>query len=158
MIYNTKLKSLREVSKLKQEDIAKIIEIERGAYSLYESEYVIIPLKHLNTICNYFNVSLDYMFSFSDIKQYKSSNKEIDFTKSGIRLKEFRKEMKLTQDKLAQKLNVARTIISKYEKGEFLIATHTLYDICKKYNISADYLLGKTDEPKYLKTNQNENG
>ena len=61
------------------------------------------------------------------------------------------KENNLTQDKLAQKLNIARTIISKYEKGEFLIATHTLYTICKKYHISADYLLGRIDNPKYLK-------
>ena len=38
-----------------------------------------------------------------------------------------------------------------YEKGKTLILTSFLYTICKKYNISADYLLGKIDEPKYLK-------
>ena len=40
--------------------------------------------------------------------------------------------------------------ISKIENGHNIIATPFLYQICKKYNISADYLLGKIDSPKYL--------
>ena len=36
------------------------------------------------------------------------------------------------------------------EKGKYLISIPFLYTICKKYNISADYLLGKIDNPKYL--------
>ena len=47
-------------------------------------------------------------------------------------------------------LNTVHPVISNYESGKFLIATPFLYTICKKYNISADYLLGKIDNPKYL--------
>ncbi len=67
------------------------------------------------------------------------------------RLKEFRKENKLTQVKLAEILNIANGTIAEYERGTNIIATPFLYTICKNYNISADYLLGKIDEPKYLK-------
>ncbi len=48
-------------------------------------------------------------------------------------------------------LNIENGTIANYELGINLIATPFLYSICKKYNISADYLLGKIDKPKYLK-------
>ena len=71
--------------------------------------------------------------------------------KSGNRLKEFRKENKLTQTKLASILNTTQSVIADYERGRYFISTPFLYTICKKYNISADYLLGRIDNPKYIK-------
>ena len=68
----------------------------------------------------------------------------------GTRLKEFRKENKITQDKLASILNTNQSVIANYERGRTIIATPFLYTICKKYNISADYLLGKINTPKYF--------
>ena len=53
------------------------------------------PAKHLNTLCDYFNVSFDYIFKFSDTTNYKTNNPNIDFTIVGQRLKEFRKENKI---------------------------------------------------------------
>ena len=67
------------------------------------------------------------------------------------RLKDFRKENKITQKKLAQELNTSQSTIADYERGKNMIPTPFLYTICKKYNISADYLLGRINNPKYLK-------
>ena len=61
-----------------------------------------------------------------------------------------RNKNKLTQSKLAEILNTNQSVIANYERGRTPVATPFLYTICKKYNISADYLLGKTDSPKYL--------
>ena len=66
------------------------------------------------------------------------------------RLKDWRKKQKLTQTKLANALNTFHTVIVDYEHGKNLIATPFLYTICKKYHVSADYLLGKTNEPQEL--------
>ena len=151
MNYGTKLKELRERVGLSLIEISKILDISDSLYSRYEKEKQTIPIKHLNALCNYYDVSIDYIFQFINVKKYDNSIKEIDLIKSGKRLKEIRKEKNYTQEKLTKELNIARTIISKYEKGEFVIATHTLYTICKKYNISADYLLGRIDNPKYFK-------
>ena len=104
----------------------------------------------MNTLCNYFDVSLDYVFKLSNKINYDNINYKIDKRLAGKRLKEFRKENKATQNKLASILNVSRTTIAEYERGTNLIATPFLYTICKKYHISADYLLGRTNEPKYL--------
>lgn len=154
MIYSEKLIELRENKFIKQYDIAKILNIHKGAYNQYETEHVIIPIKHLNTLCNYFDVSVDYIFGFNINKKYKNYKKDIDKKIVGENLKLFRKENRITQEKLAKELNVSRTTIAEYERGTNLIATPFLYTICKKYNISADYLLGKIDEPKYLKTSK----
>ena len=75
--------------------------------------------------------------------------KEINKIKSGQRLKGFRKENNLNQSKLANFLNTTFSTISSYERGINVINTNYLFTICSKYHISADYLLGKIDEPKY---------
>ncbi|MCM1053736.1 MAG: helix-turn-helix domain-containing protein [Ruminococcus sp.] len=150
-MYCDRLRKLRENKNLNQSDLANILNIERTAYTQYESEYVIIPTKHLNTLCNYFNVSLDYIFEFTNLLNYDNSLSEIDKIKSGAHLKEFRKENNLTQEKLANNLNTVHSVITKCENGINIIALPFLYTICTKYNISADYLLGKVDYPKYLK-------
>ena len=149
-MYSKKLIELRENNNIKQYEIAKKLKIYKGVYNQYETEYTIIPIKHLNTLCNYFNVSLDYIFSFTNIKQYKNSINEIDKILAGKRLKEFRKEHDLTLEALAKDLNCSYGTIAGYELGRYLIATPFLYTICKKYGFSADYLLGKTDTPKYF--------
>ena len=69
----------------------------------------------------------------------------------GKRIKELRDDLNISQELLARRINSKRSNISGYEIGKHLISTKQLYTICKKYNISADYLLGKIDEPKYLK-------
>ena len=151
MDYTKRLKLIRENKNLNQKDIANILEITRGLYAQYEIADKIVPISHLNTISNYFNISIDYLLDLNSKQKYPKSKKEIDIEKFSMRLKEFRKENKLTQEKLAKNLNTSHSVISSYESGKTLILTSFLYTICKKYNISADYLLGKIDEPKYLK-------
>ena len=150
MIYSERLKELREKNNLTQEKTRQIINVSKQAYNHFEKEYTIIPIKHLIILCNYFNVSLDYIFHFTDLKNYENNHKDINLEIVSKRLKEFRKENNLTQEKLSLLLNVVKGTIGNYESARALIATPFLYEICKKYNISADYLLGKTDEPKYI--------
>lgn len=147
MIYNKRLKELREKFNLTQKKMAELIEVTENGYGQFEREHTIIPTKHLNTLCNYFNVSFDYIFGFNESLKYSTSKKEINKIESGQRLKNLRKENKLTQEKLASILNVSRTTITEYERGTNIIATPFLYTICKTYNISADYLLGKINKP-----------
>ena len=148
MNYGTRLKAIREEKNLTGTKVAEILNISQVTYSHYEIQEKIIPLTRLNDLCSFYNISLDYIFSFTDIKQYENSKKEIDKNLVSNRLKEFRKENKLTQIKLANILNIGNGTIAEYERGKNLIATPFLYDICKKYRVSADYLLGKTNEPK----------
>ncbi len=151
MNYKDILKNLRDEKEIKQKEIAKELNISRSAYNDYESQKTILPIRHINSLCNYFNISIDYLLGLTNIRNYYPHKLETNTIESGKRLKEFRKEKKLTQVKLASMLNTTFSNIAFYEKGRNLIATPFLYDICKKYKISADYLLGRIDNPKYLK-------
>ena len=149
-MYNLILKETRSKNKLLQKDLAKILGISEISYTNYETEYYIMPLKYLITLANYFKISLDYMFEFSKINTYQNPIL-VDLKNIGNNLKIFRKQYGITQKELAQVLNTNQSVIANYERGRTLIATPFLYTICKKYNVSADYLLGRIDSPKYLK-------
>ena len=150
MIYGDKIKALRERCGFTQEALGKYLQVTKQAYHHFESEYTIIPIKHLNSLANYFNVSIDYLFGFTKERNYKISKNDIDLNIVKVRLKEFRKENKLSQEKLAAFLNVSKGTIGNYESNRNIIATPFLYTICRKYHISADYLLGKINRPKYI--------
>ena len=144
MEYKINLKKAREQNNLNQSNMANILGIDRTVYNKYENGYELIPIKHLISFCNYFNIRVDEIFNFN-IQEQLPINKEFDVKIVGKRLKEWRKENKITQDKLAKMLNTNKSVICNYEKGRYLIATPFLYQICHQYHVSADYLLGRID-------------
>lgn len=152
--YGKIIKSLRNANNVMQKDLAEFMQIKRSTYNQFEQQYDIIPIKRLNQIANYFNVSIDYLLGLTSVMSYENSGKEIILDVASKRLKEFRKEHKLNQDKLAKILNVSPGVIAHHEAKRTIIGTPFLYDLCKKYNISADYLLGKIDDPNII-TNSN---
>lgn len=62
-----------------------------------------------------------------------------------MRLKELRKEKRLTQLKVAMDLNLSQNTISRYETGEREASYNELIKIADYFNVSIDYLLGRTD-------------
>lgn len=70
---------------------------------------------------------------------------ELDIEKSSKNLKLVRNELGLTTRYLSKSLNVENSTISDYENGVYCISTHACYDLARKYNISVDWLLGKSD-------------
>jgi len=65
-----------------------------------------------------------------------------DFTQ---RLKELRKNKKLTQSEVAKELEIASSTYSNYEQGSRFPDQKTLINLAKFYEVSIDYLLGETD-------------
>lgn len=64
----------------------------------------------------------------------------------GERLKKLRKESKLTQEQLANYLNVDQTMITKLENGTRNLNTTLIEKICCLFGCSEDYLLGNDDK------------
>lgn len=136
-----KLKEIREDHDLTQEEIGNLLSISRQNYSRWETGEKIIPLKHLNTLSNYYKISFDYLCRLSKENNYNKGN--IDKKEIGKRLKEFRKENSITQQELANVLNTTHSTISAYESGKTTILTIFAYEIAKKYHISMDWICGK---------------
>lgn len=63
-----------------------------------------------------------------------------------MRLKELRKKKGLSQQRLAMELNVNQNTISRYETGEREADYKTLIMLADYFDVSIDYLLGRTDK------------
>lgn len=61
------------------------------------------------------------------------------------RLKELRKERKLGQIALAEKLGVGKSVISAWELGKCEPSLSNLIAIAKFFDVSTDYLAGLED-------------
>lgn len=66
------------------------------------------------------------------------------------RLKDLREDKDLSQKTLAEILGEHTTTYQRWENGITEVPTHIIVSLCKFYNISADYVLGFTNEPKQL--------
>lgn len=140
-----KIKDLRDEYELSQVKTAKIMGVSKSTYARWETDEAIIPLQHLNKLCNYFDVSMDYITGLSKQKNYNITNRKLNKELIGKRLKEFRKSKNLTQEKLAKEINTSHSTISGYEHGKNMILTAFAYQIAKKYKISLDWLCGRID-------------
>ena len=141
----TKVRDLRDQHDLNQVKMAALMGVSKSTYARWETDEAIIPLTHLNDLCNYFDVSMDYITGFSKQKNYNITNKKLNKALIGKRLKEFRKKNNLTQEKLAENINTSHSTISGYEHGKNIILTAFAYNIAKKYNVSLDWLCGRID-------------
>lgn len=65
-----------------------------------------------------------------------------------MRLKELRKSRGISQLKLAMDLNMNQNSISRYENGEREADYAALIRLADYFDVSVDYLLGRTDNPK----------
>ena len=62
-----------------------------------------------------------------------------------LKLKELRQQFGLTQNKLAEKLNISRSTIAMYETNASEPDFATVEKIAELFNVSVDYLLGRED-------------
>jgi len=65
-----KLRGLREDNDLTQTQIAEILGTSQTMYARYERGANELPLRHLVTLCKFYNVSADYLLGTSpDLKR-----------------------------------------------------------------------------------------
>lgn len=146
LIMNEKrLFDLREYKDLSQIKLADYLGITQQTYSLWEKGTKIIPLKHLNNLSNFYEISMDYIVGLTDEKNNSGIIKLTELNKNeiGSRIKKIREDNNLTLRDLAKELNTTSSTISACETGKTLILTAFAYQICIKYNVSLDWLCGK---------------
>lgn len=68
-----------------------------------------------------------------------------------MRLKELRKKKGISQLRLATDLNTTQNTISRYETGERQPGIDELIKIADYFNVSVDYLVGRTENPTLYK-------
>lgn len=63
-----------------------------------------------------------------------------------VRIRNLREDMDLTQTDMAKMLFISQRTYSYYESGGHDIPTEILVRLADFYDVSVDYLLGRTDE------------
>ena len=143
MISN-KIYFLRERDELTQAELAQVLKLPRVSISNWERCIEMPNIKHLNTLANYFKVTLDYIMNLDEKNHYSSiKNFEIDKIMVGKRIREIRKIHHLTLRDLSTELNTTSSTISAYETGKTLLLTSFAYQICIHYHVSMDWLYGR---------------
>ncbi|MCT4663361.1 MAG: helix-turn-helix domain-containing protein [Tissierellales bacterium] len=65
-----------------------------------------------------------------------------------MRIRPLRQEFGMTQEELGKKIGQTKSNISKYETGSLEPSIQTLNLLADIFNVSVDYLLGRSDERK----------
>lgn len=65
----------------------------------------------------------------------------------GQRLSAIRESKGISRKEVTELLNVTRTQVSDIENGKSGTNLDRFYQLCEFYQVSADYLLGITDDP-----------
>lgn len=68
-----------------------------------------------------------------------------------LRIRDIREDRDLSQKEIGRLLQRSQSGYSHIESGRSELKIDDLATLCKFYNLSADYLVGLTDEPKPLK-------
>ena len=147
---NSNLYNLRENKDYSQKKLTPFLNITQQNYSRWETGESLPPLFHLNTLANVLDSSIDYIMELTNTNIPTSKLEKIDPVLVGKRLTEIRMDNKLSMRTLAKILNTSHSTISSYEHGKNLIIISFAYELAKKYNISLDWLCGRS-ENKYIK-------
>lgn len=67
----------------------------------------------------------------------------------GYKLRALRMEKKLTQNDLAARLGIVGASVSSYEKNKQYPSVEVLIQLCQTFDVSADYLLGLSDDKNF---------
>lgn len=67
------------------------------------------------------------------------------------RIRDLREDRDLNQTDMGKVLSCSQRVYSNYERGDIDIPTATLIKIADFHNVSVDFLLGRTDNPKLNK-------
>ena len=63
-----------------------------------------------------------------------------------MRLKELREDLDIRQETLAEFLKIKQNTYSQYENGQRQLPVDVLVKLAEYYNVSTDYILGRSDK------------
>ena len=67
----------------------------------------------------------------------------------GFRIRDLREEAALTQAQVGKAINVPQRTYAYYESGQRMIPPRVLCALADFYQVSVDYLLGRTDKKQF---------
>ena len=144
IMFDNNIRYCREELEMTQTELGYIFGVSDSAVRSWETAHDSIPLPKLIKFCNMYDYSLDFVCGLirNNIKYGKFTTDKIKISK---KLKELRNKLGISQQKLSDDCKISQTTYSGYETGNYLINTMNLYYICETYNVSMDWIVGRTN-------------
>lgn len=77
MYYTDRLKWIRDIKNVTQKEAATALGIKQQQYARYEKGINIMPVTYLIKLCQFYNVSADYLLGLSNEIKVKDEKKEL---------------------------------------------------------------------------------
>lgn len=71
-----------------------------------------------------------------------------------IRIVDLREKKNITQTELAKKMDLDKSSMSKIENGTRKVSSDEVAKLANIFNVSTDYLLGRTDTPQFTRKDE----
>lgn len=143
MDINQKLKHRRLEIGLTMLQVAKKVGVSEATISRWESgDIANMRRDKIVLLANALHVSPAYIMGDSELPYISYNTNTI-----GDKLRILRETFGFTQEELANKVQLSKPNICKYEKGTVEPNIETLLKFSELFNVSLDYLLCKTDIP-----------
>jgi len=142
--FQKRLKKL--ISELEYNTFREVAQRMGITYVIYSKavNYGIIPKPIiLIRIADFFNTSIEYLLGRNDDDYFDKAEVKETFA---VRLEKLRTAENLTYYELSKGINLSKNYFSDWKKKNFLPSLENLISIAEYFNVSIDYLLGRTDE------------
>ncbi len=138
-MFKEKLQELIEEKDITISKLAKDIGLAKSIVSDWNCGKVLPQLNNAILVANYFNYSLDYLFTDAVENNYKPFNIDINF---GKRLKSMLKQLKIKQKDVVENLKISKSDIHYWTKTSAYPRMDTIIKIADYLQVSIDYLVG----------------
>ncbi len=75
-LFPERLKALRKEYGKRQEDMAKLLNVQRSTYGEYERGKILPPVNKIKTLADYFGVSVDWIMGNTNFKTHKERQEQ----------------------------------------------------------------------------------
>ena len=140
IILTNNIKYCREELEMTQEELGYVFGVKGTTVSGWENNNDTMPLPKMVKFANMYHYSLDYITGLSRKNEY-TLIKKLDKKEIGIKLKDIRKKLGLTQKQIANECMITQQSYSLYENGKTLVTSLVLYTICYNHKLSIDNIL-----------------
>ena len=129
-------------SKISNAEIASRIGVDKSVISNLINYEIIPSVQSLIKIADYFNISLEFLLGKADKSEFIKSDKPSTF---GIRVLQLKEESKAKYSDITNSCSFSRNSIHVWVKRNNVPSLVYLMEIANYFNVSPDYLLGRTD-------------
>jgi len=143
LVFENNIGYCRQNIPLTQKELGKILGVSDSTVSGWETAKDTMPLEKMIIFCNLYNYSLDFLTGLSRKNEKYNRLEKVDMKEVGKKLKELRKNLKMSQTKIADECSISQSAYSNYEIGNHLITSLVIYTLCKNHKLSIDVLLGR---------------